>query len=494
MTKQDNDKDFKWLVPPGLKTCVIDFIYLFFLLYSKNYKGTMRPLMICGDTGVGKSMFVEIFINLYKKDYHEKVTIFNCATISSSLIISELFGYKKGAFTGADKDKLGLLKVADGGLLVLEEIGELPKDGQAKLLTFLENGGRFYELGGIHEQKSDVTIISTTNRPQEDFRIDFWNRFFQFYVPALYERRLDCLYYLHHKFPDMFFTLSKSEVFVLLAYNWPGNVREIENLGFLIKWKDRSIGFKNKEIQNNNETSICIPHYRGILRNKYKYTSLNFNLNYYPILELVKSDKKIFLAFKKFMNYLGFDTREMELAFDTPELKNITFAENSSPFTNFDLNSLDLYFVEYYEINRFYLSIDSLCMMFLYWIHDNDFGCFPNCNLLEMKKGDLKFLNWDNIDNCYKKWPATEFLELQKVIFDYRKDVNNIEFGKRDHSPHEVTINLKTVCKNELDKILYKAAVLALEQNNGKVTKAASQVGLDPRTFNKLIERHNKKC
>ena len=160
--KKENDEinfdGLKWIVPPGLWNCVADFIRLCEKWDSFIEDGP-KPLMICGDTGVGKSMFIDIFIQL------------------------------KGAFTGAIKERNGFLKNANYGILIIEEIGELPFPIQAKLLTFIED--YYYFKVGIEETQSvKVQIIATTNKPKEEFRFDFRNRSFQFYIPPIYNMNI----------------------------------------------------------------------------------------------------------------------------------------------------------------------------------------------------------------------------------------------------------------------------------------------------------------
>jgi transcriptional regulator with AAA-type ATPase domain len=151
---------------------------------------------------------------------------------------SELFGHVKGAFTGANKDKPGLIEKAEGGLLILEEIGELPLEAQAMLLTFIETG-EYRRVGDDTTRKAKVKIVGATNR-ETALRDDFRYRFFPFYIPPLRERKQDALYYFHGIFPRLVSTLNRSEILVLLTHHWPGNVREVERVGRLLlrrRWK-----------------------------------------------------------------------------------------------------------------------------------------------------------------------------------------------------------------------------------------------------------------
>jgi len=215
----------------------------FIRLIEKNYcyeSTRSKPLMIVGDTGVGKSMFCEVFKKIYSEKRtlkEEKVSTINIAGLEPNLILSELFGHEQGAFTGARKAKEGLFEIADGGLVVIEEIGELSHPDQAKLLTFIEDG-YFYRVGGLERKHANILIIASTNKPKEAFRSDFWSRFFQFYIPPLYKRRMDVLYYFSVLFDDLFRSLNLTEIVGFLSYHWPGNVREIENVGSLMRWYD----------------------------------------------------------------------------------------------------------------------------------------------------------------------------------------------------------------------------------------------------------------
>jgi len=231
----DNNKE--WIVTPGLSLPVERFANLYKV--AKDL-----PIMIIGATGSGKSLFVHIYEKLYKEEYKKNAKTpvrLNCAAFGKDLILSELFGHVKGAFTGATSEKKGHINKADGGVLILEEIGEIPETGQEQLLTFIEDG-YYYKVGDTKKERANVKIITTTNKSKEDFREDFWYRFFPFYVPPLHERRDDILYYLAIKFPDVVKYLEPWHILTLLCYNWPGNVRELERVALLARWE-----FMNEE-------------------------------------------------------------------------------------------------------------------------------------------------------------------------------------------------------------------------------------------------------
>jgi len=234
------EKNFKYVVPPGLKYKVKEFI--------AHYQAAQGyPIIICGPSGVGKSLFIHLFKKLYRKDNGNNAPILeiNCAHFEGDVARSELFGHEKGAFTHAIQTKEGWLKKANKGVLILEEVGELPLPTQAKLLTFIETG-EFHKVGSTKIEKAKVQIVAATNN-EEALRKDFFYRFFPFYVPPLYQRREDILYYLAFNSISTLKELMPWEVLILLSYNWPGNVREIERVVKLIqrhKIVQKDISFK----------------------------------------------------------------------------------------------------------------------------------------------------------------------------------------------------------------------------------------------------------
>lgn len=200
-------------------------------------------VLITGETGVGK----EKVANIIQKNSSRKMQPFvkiNCASIPPNLMESEFFGYEKGAFTGADaKGKRGYFEVAEGGIIFLDEVGELPMDIQAKLLRVIQDG-EFMRVGGTKPIKTNVRIISATNRDLEDqvkgkgFRRDLYYRLnvFPINVPSLDERKEDIPPLIDN------FIRKYNEKFGITKYidedakeymancNWPGNIRELENV------------------------------------------------------------------------------------------------------------------------------------------------------------------------------------------------------------------------------------------------------------------------
>ena len=198
--------------------------------------------LILGESGTGKEVLVKALHAL--SDRHDKrLVAINCAAIPEALLESELFGYEKGAFTGAAKTTPGKIEVADGGILFLDEVGDLPQPLQAKLLRFLQE--RVIErIGGRSEIPVDVRVICATHRdlPEQiqsgEFREDLYYRINEatIRVPPLRERQGDTLL-LARAFLERFAAqfkrpvkgFSQQAIEAIDAYPWPGNVRELEN-------------------------------------------------------------------------------------------------------------------------------------------------------------------------------------------------------------------------------------------------------------------------
>ncbi len=196
-----------------------------------------------GESGVGKEVVAKLIHNMSHRKEGPFIQI-NCGAIPENLLESELFGYEKGAFTGANRlGKLGILEMAQKGTVLLDEIGDLPLSLQVKLLKAIQNH-EFYRVGGINPVKTDTRIICATNKDLEemtkrgDFREDLFYRInvIPIYIPPLRERREDILpltYHFLHKFNQKYGLdriLSHEVCRALEQYEWPGNVRELENI------------------------------------------------------------------------------------------------------------------------------------------------------------------------------------------------------------------------------------------------------------------------
>ena len=202
-------------------------------------KDTRTPVLIAGESGTGKELVARA-IHFHGAFANRPFVAVDCGSLVPTLIESELFGYERGAFTGALRSKVGLLQSANGGTVFLDEIGELPLEMQAKLLRFLQEK-EVRPVGSNHGVKVDVRVIAATNRDLEaayrsgDFRKDLYFRLnvVTVQLPPLRERRSD-IPLLIQWFLDRLSKGSPAQVTAsamkcLLQYDWPGNVRELEN-------------------------------------------------------------------------------------------------------------------------------------------------------------------------------------------------------------------------------------------------------------------------
>jgi len=204
---------------------------------------TDSSVLILGETGTGKELIARAIHHASERSGRPLIKV-NCAALTPNLIESELFGHEKGAFTGADKRRVGRFELADGATLFLDEIGELPLELQPKLLRVLQEG-EFERLGGSQTLRADVRIIAATNRNLEKevekgrFRSDLWYRLntFPIVIPPLRDRREDIPLFVNHfvnqycsKIGKRFDKVPKKIIRKLSRYSWPGNIRELDNI------------------------------------------------------------------------------------------------------------------------------------------------------------------------------------------------------------------------------------------------------------------------
>ncbi len=200
-------------------------------------------VLIRGESGTGKEIVARMLHNLSNRS-DEPFTKVNCAAIPRDLLEAELFGYEKGAFTGAHKTKPGRFEVANKGSIFLDEIGDMPLELQSKLLQVLEQQ-EFVRVGGINNIHVDVRIICATNRNLEDairqhlFRDDLFYRLNEItvFLPPLRQRQEDIPLLVNHfikKYNEMYQResreLTQETMSELMRFSWPGNVRQLENL------------------------------------------------------------------------------------------------------------------------------------------------------------------------------------------------------------------------------------------------------------------------
>ena len=215
-------------------------------------KNTRTPVLITGESGTGKELVARA-IHFRGSLAQRPFVAVDCGALVPTLIESELFGYERGAFTGALKPKDGLFQAANGGTLFLDEIGELPLEMQTKLLRALQEK-EVRRVGSNVRTQVDVRIVAATNRDLEQayregtFRKDLYFRLnvVAVHLPALRERRSDIPslvhFFLDKYVPDGTLQVSNAAMKALLQYDWPGNVRELQNC------IERAVALGNREL------------------------------------------------------------------------------------------------------------------------------------------------------------------------------------------------------------------------------------------------------
>ena len=209
----------------------------------KSYAETEFHVLITGESGTGKELIAEK-IHRSSTRRNKPFLVQNCSAIPETLLESELFGYKKGAFTGANQDKMGLFEAADTGTVFLDEIGDMPLSTQASLLRVLQKN-EIKPLGETHVRTVDVRIVAATNKDikqmiaENSFRQDLFYRLsvLPVHLPPLRERQEDIPLLIKYFFEKesaaanvMEKKLTPDAIQTLVAYGWPGNIRELENL------------------------------------------------------------------------------------------------------------------------------------------------------------------------------------------------------------------------------------------------------------------------
>jgi DNA-binding NtrC family response regulator len=243
-------------------------------LYGKIAKvaPTDAAVLICGETGTGKELIANAIHRASPRAGRTLISV-NCAAIPESLIEAELFGREKGAFTGADQAREGLIAAADGGTLFLDEIGELPLEAQARLLRVLQEG-EVRPIGSVASRKVSVRLIAATHRDlrkmceEGQFREDLYFRInvVQLNLPALRERDGDILLIARQllaryceKLARPAIGFSKAAEKAILDYHWPGNVRELDNIiqrAVILCDQPGELGVDQLEIRQSNTPAV----------------------------------------------------------------------------------------------------------------------------------------------------------------------------------------------------------------------------------------------
>ncbi len=210
---------------------------------AKMVARTDVPVLITGESGVGKEVFAR-FIHNHSARATKPLIKVNCAALPNDLLESELFGYERGAFTGATTEKAGKFELANGGAILLDEIGEMSPQLQAKLLHVLQDG-EFSRLGGNRQFRVDARVLASTNRRLEEavsrgeFRDDLYFRLnvIRIKVPPLRERKQEIPFLSNffvqkyrEKYGSRIQQLPPHILQIFMAYDWPGNVRQLENV------------------------------------------------------------------------------------------------------------------------------------------------------------------------------------------------------------------------------------------------------------------------
>jgi DNA-binding NtrC family response regulator len=209
--------------------------------FVRKVAPSTAPVLLSGETGTGKEIVARAIHDASPRGSREMVTV-NCGAIPENLVEAELFGHERGSFTGAHESRAGLLEVANGSTMFLDEVGELPAGSQVKLLRALQEGS-IRRIGSAQNMPVDIRIVAATNRDPEreiekgNFRRDLYYRLsvLRLRVPPLRERREDVLH-LVERFLTLYAPedaesprLSRRAMKALRRYPWPGNVRELEN-------------------------------------------------------------------------------------------------------------------------------------------------------------------------------------------------------------------------------------------------------------------------
>ena len=296
---KENEEESKISSPPD------DFNYLKYfpeiISDSKELKEILRllvkvapsnsPILILGETGTGKELIAKAIHKNSNRPKDKFVTI-NCSAIPDNLFESELFGYMKGAFTGADKSTPGILESVDGGTLFLDEIGDMPLNLQVKLLRVLQEK-KYTPVGSRVEAKTDIRFIAATNKNLEEeikkkkFRLDLYYRLnvLPIRIPPLRQRKGDipllfnyfCHMFLKKNKKNIKFNIDKDFSKIFNDYTWPGNIRELYNISerlCLIKEEnnlsldDLPIEIKQETLSSNQEPTTKDDYYSQLIKLK----------------------------------------------------------------------------------------------------------------------------------------------------------------------------------------------------------------------------------
>jgi hypothetical protein len=468
-------EDPSFVITPGLSNVVVEFNS-----HIKVSKG--KPILALGPSGSGKSLLIEVFrhhnISLNPKD---PFVVINCPAFPETLIESELFGHDPGAFTGARKERIGWLEIARNGAIVLEEIGELQKHVQAKLLIFLQTG-EFSRLGSSKRIKSEAKILGVTNREhkpgtESPIREDFWYRFSHFFIHPLHMRRADILYLLMVKHPQIFRSLTFIEILFLLAYNWPGNVRELDSIALNIYRLKNIVGDELLETHSDSRFFL-IDRYQNPFRQMYKL--------YYQLVENL--DPYIVTRYARDLSAFNHERYNLKPFKDIlPSLENGTSKKKET--SEKDKNRLDIpKLVSNDLIRAVYSHFKFYCAVF-------HLDPSSNSNLLDLEASPISE-SFHLLENALKD--DDDLLRFSTQIYHQRlskaapqlvanKSVNEQElqppYGESEGTPlQKVKDFLAGIKQHELLKLYHE---ILLERTGGIRSKAAEMAGISVRQMQK---------
>lgn len=508
MTKSMNTKEEKkvLIVPPGLKERYETF--------KDHYEvAAGAPILILGPTGVGKTLFYQtykhLFLDEHKDVSEDKIVMANCAHFGNqnsdpNIARSELFGTEKSAKLNIEV-KDGLIQKADGGVLFLEEIGELPIAVQAMLLTFIEDK-TFKRVGGSQTETSNCRIVAATNN-ESALREDFKNRFFPFHLPPVYERRNDVLYYLHEKNPDLIASLYKDEILVLLSYNWPGNVREIERVELLMR---RTL-MKRERLLKQKPLILLDRDWWKLFKTAeidFGGSSRHKNINLYNELKKIGADADYLESLlKKYgLSFVG--------SYKDPDC--CPFKDTKTTSLTYKTEDYDDYVIKIYDkykpFENAYEGYILFCILFLqnYLDNKNVMKDLTECNPTIAAAPESHF----------NKSDSSKFNNLQKKIFFF---LTGIELDKRDrfpsdysdlisflekqakiHNDNDFLSNMRTdnkTSKDSLENLIEKIGLCTqkellsayykeiLEYTNWNVSAASRQIEVPPQSFRDKLDK-----
>jgi len=462
-----------YLVPPGLRFKIREF-------EAHTSIAGRSPIMICGPSGVGKSVFIHLFRKQYQQEHgpDSKVITVNCSHFGGDLARSELFGHIRGAFTGANQDKEGWITAANGGVLILEEVGELPRETQAKLLTFIETG-EFHRVGSAKVERADVQIVAATNN-EKNLREDFRYRFFPFYVPPIHERRQDVLYHVADRFPQLIGTLTSWEILTLRSYHWPGNVREIERIGLLLVRKKviteedphTELFEEAIKILSSQRATALLPEYNvnvrlqssGLGSIQHQYTALKGNRAYRLYADLQKTGIAVDLL-ESLLNRFGIglsiqnDTRPFANESDRSLHLNVTFDDRLQVRVCNEVR----------QFKAAYRGLQTFCSLF--WQDERE-----DVNLLEPSETTFttNFL------------PA-KFIKHTKVNASLAESIYGYVNRQRKHQDGPEQTDIWSMSRDELLRFYYDGL---LQQTAGNQAKAAKKAGIRYATFRDHLKKY----